>query len=101
MTSNYKGKKKVRELTPKVSDELLYASSPNTITEMDLSQNTSDDLVYEKQIKKEMQRYKLEREMICVWGENRDPHVSTHVTGCNNLVTKILLGSLTNRRPHH
>ncbi|CAG8663743.1 11389_t:CDS:1, partial [Acaulospora morrowiae] len=74
MTSNYKGKKKVQELSPKVRDELLHVSSPNTITEMDLSQDTSDALVCEKQIKKEMQRYKLEREMICVWGENRDPH---------------------------
>ncbi|RHZ59928.1 hypothetical protein Glove_360g147 [Diversispora epigaea] len=110
MIPNHKGKEKARELTPEVENELPHFSSQNSINGIDLNQDTPEILVYgssiqrmrnKKKQEKEKGRLKLEHKMMSVWGEHHDPHVSTHVTGYNNVVTKILLGNLVNRRPHH
>ncbi|CAG8519562.1 9960_t:CDS:1 [Acaulospora colombiana] len=111
MKPNYKGKKKSKELSSEDRDELPHMSLSNMMTDTDIGRDTPDSFACgsnnqclfdrKKQLEKEMNRCELEHDMICVWGENKDPHVSTHVTGCNNFVTKILLGSLANRRPHH
>ncbi|CAG8592640.1 2443_t:CDS:1 [Diversispora eburnea] len=111
MIPNHKGKEKAREFIPEVEYELPQFSSQNTINGIDLNQDTPEILVCgsnvqrmrnkKKRQEKEKGRLKLEHKMMSVWGEHHDPHVSTHVTGYNNVVTKILLGNLVNRRPHH